>query len=171
MVSDSREKSIVIVGFMGAGKTTIGRLLARQLGLPFVDTDEEIERTFGLSVSEIFERRGEAEFRAAERELIAKLLRGEPQVLSLGGGAYLDHATREALNEQSTTVWLDVPLEVIAERVARSTARPLAIGKSALELRRLWEGRRSSYAEAHLRIETSSRDPSEVVARIVGQLD
>ncbi len=155
---------------MGAGKTTIGRLLARRLGLRFVDTDEEIERTFGLSVAEIFARHGEAEFRAAERELIAKLTCGEALVLSLGGGAYLDVKTREALNARSTTIWLDAPLEVLIERVSRSSARPLAYGKSTHELRRLWEGRRSSYAKAHIRVETTAEDPNDVVDRIVDQL-
>lgn len=164
------EKPIAIVGFMGAGKTTIGRCLAQRLAMPYVDTDREIERAFGLSIPEIFAKRGEAEFRAAERELISRLLSGAPMILSLGGGAYVDIGTRDAVNDGATAVWLDPPFELVFERLSRSTKRPLASGRSLEELHRLWNERRPSYACAHIRVVPSDGDPNEVVDQILSAL-
>ena len=155
---------------MGAGKTTIGRNLAQRLGMPFLDIDREIERMFGLSVSEIFAERGEPQFRATERVLISRLLAGPAKVLSLGGGAYVDPETRELVNHASTTVWLDPPFELILARLDRSDERPLASGKSPEELRNLWNERRASYAEAHIRIVTSNGTPAEAVEQILKAL-
>ena len=164
------QKSIAIVGFMGVGKTAIGRSLAERLGMPFVDTDREIECLFGLSVAEIFAELGEPEFRKAERDLIARLLAGPPKVLSLGGGAYLDHETREAINRDSQAVWIDAPLELILERLAGSSSRPLAAGKSADELRHLWNERRASYEIAHVHVAALQGEPHEVVEQILAAL-
>ena len=155
---------------MGAGKTTIGRNLAQRLGMPFLDIDREIERMFGLSVSEIFAERGEPQFRATERVLISRLLAGPAKVLSLGGGAYVDPETRELVNHASTTVWLDPPFELILARLDRSSERPLTSGKSPEELRNLWSERRTSYAEAHIRIVTSNGTPAEAVEQILKAL-
>lgn len=155
---------------MGAGKTTIGRNLAQRLGMPFLDIDREIERMFGLSVSEIFAERGEPQFRATERVLISRLLAGPAKVLSLGGGAYVDPETRELVNHASTTVWLDPPFELILARLDRSSERPLASGKSPEELCNLWNERRASYAEAHIRIVTSNGTPAEAVEQILKAL-
>jgi shikimate kinase len=155
---------------MAAGKSTIGRELAARLEMSFVDTDEEIEREFGLSVEEIFEQRGEGDFRAAEQRLIAGLLKGEARVLSVGGGAFADGETRVALNRAATTVWLDPPLELILERLGRSTRRPLAAGRSPAELRRLWEDRCQGYAQAQIRLATSQEAPAIAVDRIMERL-
>ncbi len=155
---------------MAAGKSTVGRTLAARLGLPFLDTDDEIEAAFGLSVADIFAQRGEGAFRTAERELILRLLGGEARVLSLGGGAYADRETREALNERATTVWLDPPFELILERMARSSKRPLVAASPAAELRQLWRARRESYAQAHIHVVTSEADPATAVERILNQL-
>jgi shikimate kinase len=155
---------------MGTGKTTIGRSLAQRLGMPFFDTDREIEKAFGLSVPEIFAERGEPEFRATERELVSRLLPGPAKILSLGGGAYVDFQTREAVNRVATTVWLDPPFELILARLARSNMRPIASEKSPEELRRLWNERRASYANAHLRIVTSDGEPREAVEQILKAL-
>jgi shikimate kinase/3-dehydroquinate synthase len=174
MVADRRgssaRRSIVILGFMAAGKTTIGKRLAARLGMPFLDTDCEIERAIGCSVAEIFARFGELEFRAAERRLISRLLGGEPRILSVGGGAYLDQEMRQAINAQAMTVWLDPPFELIFERLTRSNDRPLASGRSADELRRLWDERRENYAEAQLRVEISDADPDKTVEIILQAL-
>ena len=155
---------------MASGKSTIGRALARKLGLPFVDTDEEIERRFGSTISEIFERRGEAEFRRAERETVLRLLAGPPQVISLGGGACEDGATRRALTERAATAWLDPPFETILERLGRSDKRPLALGRSPEDLRRLFEKRREGYSVADLRVVTSDEEPSLAADRIATML-
>src|SRR5437868_2356931 len=120
------ERSIVLVGFMAAGKSRIGRLLAQRLNLPFVDTDIRIEEISGIPIAQFFCERGETEFRKMERELILRLLQSEgAQVIALGGGAFVDPQTRDALNRQARTVWLDAPFELVLERLSRSATRPL----------------------------------------------
>jgi shikimate kinase len=163
------KQSIALVGFMAAGKSRIGSLLAARLGLPFVDTDELIEQAFGLTVADIFRRSGESVFRRLERDTIGSLLIGDAQVIAIGGGAFVDPEIRDALNRGARTIWLDPPFELIAERLARSNGRPLAAGKSVLELRHLWEERRKSYAQAHLHIETDG-DPQRFIKEIVKAL-
>lgn len=174
MVGVSRQsparRSIVIIGFMAAGKTTVGQRLSARLGMPFVDTDREIERSFGRVVATIFEQYGESEFRAAERGLISSLLSGEPKVLSVGGGAYVDEEMRRTINAEGTSIWLDPPFKLILDRLARSTERPLAFGRSATELKSLWRERRRSYREAHFHIEVSNCGPDETVKRILQAL-
>ena len=156
---------------MAAGKSKIGRRLADQLEMPFLDTDREIEAATGMRVAEIFATKGEAEFRRAERETITRLLEGEAKVIAVGGGAFVDPENRARLKETSRTVWLDPPFEVLLSRLARSNARPLAAGRSEGELRALWETRHTSYAEADLRIATSDEDPQRYVDEIIAQLD
>jgi shikimate kinase len=164
------QRSIVLVGFMAAGKSRIGRLLAQRLRLPFVDTDHAIEESYRLSVADIFRERGEAEFRDAERALITRLVHEDPKVIALGGGAFVDPRTRDVLNTGAWTIWLDPPFEVILPRLRRSTARPLASSKSEGELRGLWTERRPYYAQAQLRIETSDIDPARIVDQIIQEL-
>lgn len=166
----SAPQSVVLVGFMAAGKSRIGRGLAERLELPFVDCDAAIEAQYGSSVAEIFHERGEAEFRAAERALIARLLDGEAQVIALGGGAFADPATREALNRRARTVWLDTPFGLILARLKGSPDRPLAADKSEAELRALWHERAPHYAEAQIRIDTTDADPRRIADRIVKAL-
>lgn len=164
------QQSVVLVGFMAAGKSRIGRLLAERLALPSVDTDVAIEEEQGCAIADIFRERGEAAFRDLEGELIARLVAGPPQVIALGGGAFVDERTRALLNERARTVWLDTPFELIAERVARSSHRPLARSRPTSELRALWEQRRPSYAEAQIRIDTSDAKPERIVTSIVEAL-
>lgn len=161
---------IVLVGFMAAGKSKIGRLLAERLGLPFIDVDKEIEAASGKSVAEIFSEDGEAEFRRAERAMISRVIERGAAVIAAGGGAFVDHDTREALNASTRTVWLDPPFDLILARLDRSNSRPLASGKSEEELRALWTERRPCYAEAHVRIETSDEDPASAVEQILAAL-
>ncbi len=164
------QQSVVLVGFMAAGKSRIGRLLAERLQLPFVDTDREIEGAYGCSIADLFRERGEEEFRQAERELISRLIDGPPQVIALGGGAFVDDVNRAVLHERVCTVWLDTPFELVNQRVARSSHRPLASRRSEAELRMLWEQRRPSYAKAHIRIDTSAANPQQIVTSIVEAL-
>ncbi|MEO7635894.1 MAG: shikimate kinase, partial [Sphingomicrobium sp.] len=113
------DRPVVLVGLMGVGKSTVGRRLAKRLGLPFVDSDSEIEGAAGLSAAEVFERYGEKDFRDGERRLVARLIEGAVRVIATGGGAYVDPRTRELLNSRAITIWLDAPIEVLAERTAR----------------------------------------------------
>jgi shikimate kinase len=170
LASHNQQRSIALVGFMAAGKSKIGRLLARRLELPFVDTDKLIEDSLGLSVAEIFRERGEAAFREAERDTIGSLLKGDAHVIATGGGAFVDEQTRDALNRNSQTVWLDAPFELVVRRLARSSRRPLATGKPVSELRDLWNERRKSYAQAHFHIRVTGGDPERLVARILKAL-
>src|SRR5688572_25090715 len=115
-LSDRLDRPIVLVGLMGAGKSTVGRRLAKRLGLPFVDTDAEIEGATGHRWGELFERYGEAAYRDGERRLVARIVDGEVRVISTGGGVFVDPATRELLNSRAITVWLDAPIDVLADR-------------------------------------------------------
>jgi shikimate kinase len=169
-VSDIGQGTIALVGFMASGKTTVGRRLALRLAMPFVDSDVEIQRTLGLSVSEIFSTYGEETFRAAEREIIARLVGERVHVLSLGGGAYDDPGTRRLLNDRVTTVWLDSPFELILERLQGSAGRPLASLSSPDELRRLWRARQRNYAKAHIHVRAFAADPDVAVGQIVAAL-
>jgi shikimate kinase len=149
----SDERPIMLVGLMGAGKTTVGRRLARRLGLPFVDADDEIEAAAGLGIAEIFERYGEPHFRDGERRVIARLVAGPRRVIAAGGGAFVDPATRALVLDRCFVVWLDAEVELLAERVGRRDHRPLARGKDPLALlRALAEERGPAYAQAHLTI-------------------
>ena len=161
------KQSVVLVGFMAAGKSRIGGLLAQRLGLPFADSDVAIEEAEGCTIAEIFRQRGENAFRDLERELIGRLVAGPPQVIALGGGAFLDERARTLLNERARTVWLDTPFDLLAERITRSSHRPLARNRPVGELRALWYQRRPSYAQAHIRIDTSDAKPERIVTAII----
>jgi len=135
-------RSIVLVGLMGAGKTSIGRRLAARLGLPFRDADSEIELAAGCSVPELFERFGEREFREGERRVIRRLLAGEPLVLATGGGAYMDAETRATIRRDAVAVWLRCKLPTLLRRTAGRSHRPLLNdGDPAEVLQRLMAAR------------------------------
>jgi shikimate kinase len=156
---------------MGAGKSTVGRRLARRLGLPFVDSDEEIERVAEHSIAEMFERYGETSFRDGERRVIARLIGGEPKVVATGGGAFVDPRTRALILEQCIAVWLDAEVETLAERVTRRDHRPLLKGKAPLPLlESLAALRNPLYAEAHIHIRSDSMPHERAVERIVEAL-
>jgi shikimate kinase len=165
------DRSIVLVGLMGAGKTTVGRRLAKRLGLPFVDSDEEIQKAAGQTIAEIFERFGEASFRDGERRVIRRLIAGPPQVIATGGGAFLDPETRALILAHCIAIWLKAEPETLAARVARRNDRPLLKGKDALAaLRDLGEARDPFYAEAHLHIRSRAGPHERTVETIVGAL-
>lgn len=165
------KQSVVLVGFMAAGKSKIGSRLADRLRVPFADLDRAIEEQYGCSIADLFRERGEAQFRKAEAVEIKRLLSAAPQVIAIGGGAFINPDNRDALNRAARTVWLDTPFELILPRLLRSTARPLAAGKSADELRALWDERRKAYEAAQLRIDTSDADMELIVDRIIAALD
>jgi len=140
------DRPVVLVGLMGAGKSTVGRRLARRLGIPFVDSDAEIEGAAGLSPAEVFERYGEQDFRDGERRLVARLVdEGKVSVIATGGGAFIDPRTRELLNERAITVWLDAPVEILTERTSRRDTRAqLRNGDPKATLERLASERRAA---------------------------
>ena len=166
------DRPVVLVGLMGVGKSTVGRRLARRLGLPFVDSDSEIEEAVGLPWGELFERYGEEDYRDGERRLVARLVDGEIKVIATGGGVFVDPRTRELLKEKTITVWLDAPVDVLHERTSRRDTRPLLKnGDPKATLERLAEIERKAYAEAHLHVKSGAGAHKEVVEAIVEALD
>jgi shikimate kinase len=154
------DRPVVLVGLMGVGKSTVGRRLARRLGLSFVDTDEE------------FERFGEHDFRDGERRLVARLMQGDIRVIATGGGAYVDPRTRQLLNERAITVWLDAPVDILAERTSRRDTRAqLRNGDPKTVLQRLADERRPSYEEAHIHVKSGDGAHKDVVDAIIEALE
>lgn len=170
--SDALDCPLVLVGMMGSGKSTIGRRLAKRLGLPFVDADEEIETAAGRSISDIFEDLGEDEFRAGERRVMARLLDGVPKVIATGGGAFIDAETRKRIKREAISIWLDAAIEVLAERTSRRDTRPLLRAGNPQEiLERQAAERRPAYAEADIRVVSSDGPHAAVVETILEALD
>jgi shikimate kinase len=165
------QQTIVLVGLMGAGKSTVGRKLATRLHLPFVDADQEIERAAGLSIPEIFERFGEAHVRDGERRVITRLMDGTPKVLATGGGAFMDPETRALILERARVIWLDADIDVLAERVQRRDNRPLLKGRSPREvLAKLAAIRNPVYALAPIHIRSQPVPHDVTVEAIVKAL-
>jgi shikimate kinase len=166
------DRPVVLVGLMGVGKSTVGRRLAKRLGLSFVDTDSEIEDVSGYPAAEMFERYGERDFRDGERRLVARLIEGAVRVIATGGGAYVDPNTRKLLNERAITVWLDAPVDILAERTSRRDTRAqLRNGDAKAVLARLSAERRPSYEEAHIHIKSGAGAHHDVVEAIVAALE
>ncbi len=165
------QRSVVLIGLMGAGKTAIGRRLAARLGLPFRDSDTEIEAAAGRTVPELFSQFGEAYFRAGERRVVRRLLDGPPIVLATGGGAFMDPATRATVRQRGTSIWLRAPLPVLLRRVARRRNRPLlANGDPAATLSRLIEQRHPIYAEADIVVDCADDLPDQTTRRVAAAL-
>ncbi|WP_072396391.1 shikimate kinase [Hyphomicrobium sp. CS1GBMeth3] len=161
-------RSLVLVGLMGCGKSSIGRRLAARLGLPFVDTDDEIERVAQKSISEIFADHGEAFFRDREAKVIARLLGNGPQVLATGGGAFMTPETREQIREASISIWLRAELPVLMRRVGKRDCRPLLKGGDPEQIMRdLMRKRYPVYAEADLTVESREIPHESIVGEIV----
>jgi len=166
-----RKRSIVLVGLMGAGKTTVGRRLADALDMPFTDADHEIEDAAGLTVSEIFEKYGEDHFRDGERKVIARLIEGEPCVLATGGGAFMNDETRALIKAKAVSVWLKAELELLLERVLRRDTRPLLkTGDPRDILGRLMDERYPVYSEADVVVESGEGPHGRVVGAIIKSL-
>ena len=164
-------RTVALVGLMGAGKTTVGRALARRLNVAFRDADAEIEKAADLSVTEIFQRLGEQEFRQGERRVIARLLEDPPFVLATGGGAYMNDATRSLLKERAITVWLRADLDLLLRRVLRRNTRPLLQqGDPRATMTRLMAERYPVYAEADLAVDTHDGAATDIAQLIVERL-
>ena len=167
----SVNKSIVLVGLMGTGKTTIGRRLAEQLGLPFMDSDQAVEEAAALSISEIFEKMGEEAFRAGEKRVIERLLTGAPKVLATGGGAFITDATRDLIKREAVSVWLDAKVDVLVERTSRRDTRPLLKDGDPKEILEELSAKRSPfYKEADIHIQSSTGSHDIVVRRVIKAL-
>ncbi len=161
-------RTVVMVGMMGAGKTAVGRALAARLGVPFKDSDHEIELAANMSVAEIFERDGEAFFRRKESQVIRRLLDGDPCVLSTGGGAFLLPENRRMISHRGVSVWLNADLDVLWARVRRKDTRPLLrTPDPCATLRALYRARVPVYAQADLEVIS---DDSVSIERMVDRV-
>lgn len=171
MVSALDGRSIVLVGLMGAGKTSVGCRLAQRLDLPFADADSEIERAAGKTIPEIFADHGEEEFRSGEKRVIARLLEEGPQILATGGGAFMDEETRNNIKTQGISLWLSADLDLLYKRVKKRSNRPLlAQGDVKETLQKLIDVRYPVYAQAD--VEVASRDVphQKIVNTIIKEL-
>jgi len=158
-------RSIVLVGMMGAGKSSIGRRLAGRLGIPFIDADSEIEIAAGMTISEIFDKHGEPYFRAGEARVIARLLDNGPQVLATGGGSLINTQTRALIEEKGVSIWLKADIDVLLKRTKRRTNRPLAE-----KIKDLLPAREPLYAQADIVVQSRDEPHDTIVDEIMVQL-
>lgn len=168
---DLRDRTIVLVGLMGVGKSSVGRRLANTLDLPFRDADNEVERAAGRSIPEIFAEMGEDAFRDGERRVIARLLDEPPHVLATGGGAFVNAETRALIKDKAIAVWLKADLELLARRVGRKDGRPLLKNRDPMDvLREQAVTRYPAYGEAHLTVETGDTPHMVAVEAVIAAL-
>ncbi len=158
-------RSIVLVGMMGAGKSSIGRRLASRLGIPFVDADTEIESAAGMTIPEIFDKHGEPYFRAGEARVIARLLDNGPQVLATGGGAVMDQSTRDLIHIKGISIWLKADLDVLMKRTKRRNDRPLAE-----KIKDLLPAREPLYALADITVQSRDEPHDTIVDEIIAEI-
>jgi shikimate kinase len=165
-------RSIVLVGMMGVGKSSIGRRLGARLGVPFVDADAEIEKAAGMNIADIFARHGETYFRSGEARVIARLLEGGPQVLATGGGAIMNADTRAAIKAKGISIWLNAEFDLLMRRInKRKNERPLLqTADPAATLRQLLEGRAPVYAQADLTVQSREVPHDAIVSEIMQAL-
>ncbi len=165
------QRTLVLVGLMGAGKSAIGRRVANRLGLAFFDADTEIERAAGMSIPEIFSRHGEAHFRDGEARVIARLMRDGQKVLATGGGAFMSETVRADAAAHGITVWLKADLPLLVRRVKRRDNRPLLIGKDPYDvLGKLIEERHPFYAQADITVQSRDVAHETMVAEVIRAL-
>lgn len=171
LFSQPLKRTIALVGLMGAGKSSVGRRLALELGVPFKDADDEIVIAAGRPIADIFEERGEDEFRAGERRVIARLLDEPPHILATGGGAFMNPLTRIVLRQRATTVWLRADLETLVKRVSRRDDRPLLrnVDRRAV-MAGLMDKRYPTYSEADLTVESRDGPHQLTVEAVISAL-
>lgn len=164
-------RTVALIGMMGAGKTAVGRQLARKLGAPFIDADKEIEEAAGCTIAEIFAEHGEAHFRDGERRVIARLLDGPPCVLATGGGAYMQEDTRDLLRRHAVTVWLKADFDILWKRVSKRGHRPLLkTADPQGTLRRLMAEREPVYARADLTVDSGEQTKDAMADKVLEAL-
>ena len=162
------KRNLVLVGLMGAGKSAIGKLVASELGLPFIDSDHEIERVSRMTIAELFEKYGEPEFRKLENRVIKRLLRTGPRVLSTGGGAFMNGDTRASIKAAGVSLWLDADLETLWERVIKRDNRPLLKTENPKQtLENLMIARYPTYALADLAVKSRDVKKEMVAAEVI----
>ena len=162
------KKTIVLVGIMGAGKSTVGKILADRLGMQFIDADQEIERAAGCTITDFFEKYGEVEFRKGEERVISRILAGEPCVLATGGGAFMSEATRLLIKKIATSVWLRVSFEVLAKRLEKRSDRPLLQTADPQQtLKALIKKRYPIYNDADLIVDAENDGVDITVSKVV----
>ena len=168
---DLRQRTIVLVGLMGVGKSTVGRRLAAALDMPFRDADHEVEAAAGRTIPEIFAEIGEAGFRDGERRVIARLLEDPPHVLATGGGAFVNEETRALIQANALSVWLKADLELLARRVGRKDGRPLLKNRDPMEvLREHAAARYPAYAQADITVETTDTPHAVAVDAVIAAI-
>lgn len=171
LIEQLGHRSIVFVGLMGAGKTAIGRKAASALGLSFIDSDQEIEDVSRMTVPDLFERYGETEFRALEQRVILRLLEHGPQVLSTGGGAFMNAQTREAIAAHGVSVWLKADLDLLMDRVSKKQNRPLLkTPDPRATLQKLMDDRYPVYANADVTVPTRDERKEVIAAEVIAAL-
>jgi shikimate kinase len=165
-------KIIVLVGIMGSGKTRTGEILAKLLKLPFVDSDQEIERFANASITEIFEKHGEAEFRRQEKDVMLRLLSGQAAVVASGGGGFMQPDIKSHIKEKAISIWLKTDINNLVERVSRNDKRPLLKGGNVMDkLQKLIDVRYPVYAEADITVVTDGRTPQDTARLIKSEID
>lgn len=164
-------RPIVLIGMMGAGKTTVGRRLAAKLGRRFVDSDEEVEKAAGMTIEEIFAARGEADFRAGEVKVIARLIKDHHIVLGTGGGAFMNPETRALVKSAAVSVWIKADFDLLFQRVSRRSNRPLLKTANPREtLQKLIDARYPTYAEADVTIVSRDIPQEQVASEVIDAL-
>ncbi|MCA1406154.1 shikimate kinase [Ensifer sp. IC3342] len=162
------KRNLVFIGLMGAGKSAIGRLTAQALGIPFIDSDHEIERVSRMTISELFAAYGEEEFRALEARVLKRLLRSGPRVVSTGGGAYINERSRRQIKKGGMTIWLNADLDVLWERVNKRDTRPLLKTENPKQtLENLMRARYPIYAEADLTVQSRDVKKEMIVEEVL----
>jgi shikimate kinase len=160
------DRPVVLVGMMGAGKTRLGRLLSRALGLEFIDSDEEIEKASGMTINEIFDRYGEAHFRDGEVRVIRRLLDGQPRIIATGGGAIMRTETADAIKAEAISIWIRADIPVMVARATRGEKRPLLRNGDPEEIfKKLMEARYPSYARADISVESRDDADHDILAQ------
>lgn len=171
ILSSLNNQALVFVGFMGAGKSVIGKCVATMLDLPFYDSDQEIEKAAQMSITEIFKIYGEVEFRSLEQRLIFNLIKKRPLVLATGGGAYINQDTRKTIHQNGISIWLKADLDILMQRISKHPTRPLLQTVNPKEtMQKLMEQRYPLYAKANVTINSHKENPHSVAKNVIRSL-